>query len=201
MTLWTIHNMDWYDALLKHGIIHGNKKYIDNNWNFSLFGYEWMIKKMEKRIGKRPFPDCYPIWAWYQYSGSKKRKPDLRRIGLLPTRTKGVRLEINKREEDVLLSDFMLWHFPFGFQSFIGKNEEESVAFETMLEEKRLDRKRLEELPENIQNKIIKSWDRVLDMNFQDPYHTQPKDNKAIQATFWSLKVEEIVKADEFIAR
>ena len=198
MILWTIHNMDWYDALLRHEIIYGNKKYIDNEWDFSLFGYHWIVKKMEQRIGKRPFPECYPIWAWHQYADSKKRKPDLRNTGFLPKGTKGVRVEINKKDEDVLLSDFMLWSFPFGFQSFIGQNEEESIAFETMLEEKSLDQKKIEELPEKIQKQIIKSWDSVLDINFYDSYHTQPK---AIQATFWSLSIDEIVKVDKFIAR
>ena len=59
----------------------------------------------------------------------------------------------------------------------------------------------MKDLPINFQQKIIKSWDKVLDLDFEAPYWTYPKSNKSIQATFWTLKVEEIVKVVYFIAR
>lgn len=201
MKIWTVQPVAWYENLLKNGTISGERKYIDEDWKFCLFGYHWLMGKMDERIGRRPFPECYPIWGWYQYLGHKRRKPDLRSTGFLPKGTKGVRVEIEKDEKDVLLSDFMLWSLLFGYWSFIGRNEEESVAFDDMLEAKGLDRKNLGKLPKNIRREIIKSWDRVLDMDFDDPYHTSPIETKAIQATFWTLSLHEIISVDEFTAR
>ncbi len=201
MTLWTIQNIEWYNELMEKGIIYGERKYINEDWEFSLSAYNWLMNKMDEKIGKRPFPECYPVWAWYQYNDEKRRRPDLRSTGFLPKGTKGVRVEITKEDKNVLLSDFMLWHFPFSYQGFIGQNEKESFTFEKMLENKGLDRENLEKLPKHIQKEIIKSWDRVLDLDFSAPYYTHPRKTKTIQATFWTLSVGEIIKVDEFIAR
>lgn len=95
----------------------------------------------------------------------------------------------------------MLWSFPFSYHSFIGQNEQESVAFDEMLARKGLDKTNIGKLPKDIQTEIVKSWDRVLDLDFDDPYHAQPRETKAIQATFWTLLLDEVVKVDEFIAR
>jgi len=201
MILWTIQREAWYTELLQKGIIYGTRKHIRQDGEYGLFGYHWLMEKMKERIGPPPSPACYPVWAWYQHMDSKRRKPDLRRAGFLPRGAKGIRVEINKDDKDVLLSDFILWHFPFSYRSFIGQNEEESMAFEKMLEDRGLDTKRLEKLPKDIQDVIIKSWDKTLDMDFSDPYHTCPKESKSIQATFWTLSVDEIVRVDKFISR
>lgn len=129
MTLWAIQSVDWYERLLKESIIYGELKHVKENLEFGLFGYHWLMQKMDERIGKRPFLDCYPVWAWYQYKDSKHRRPDLRGRDFLPKGTKGVRLEIQKSDKDVLLSDFTLWHFPFSYHGFIGANQTESEAF------------------------------------------------------------------------
>ncbi len=194
--LWTIQSIEWYNELLQNGFIHGAREYIKPNWEFSLFGYHWLMNKMDEKIGKRPFLECYPVWAWYQYSDIKRKKPDLRTGGFLPKGEKGVRLKIIKNEKEVLLSDFLLWHFPFSYHSFIGHTEQESVAFEEMLIRKGLDTTNIENLPKHIITKIIKSWDNVLNLDFDDP-----KDSKSIQATFWTLSLNEVVQVDEFIAR
>lgn len=200
MQLWTIQNVEWYNELLKNGIIYGTRKHITTDWEFSLFGYNWLMNKMDEKIGKRPFSECFPVWAWFQYNNSQRRKPDLRSTGFLPKGTKGVRVEINKNDNEVLLSDFMLWSFPLSYHNFIGQNEQESIDFDEMLERKGLNKTNIGKLPKDVQTKIIKSWDRVLDLDFDDPYHTSPKDSKAIQATFWTLSLNEVVKVDEFIA-
>lgn len=201
MQLWTVQPIEWYEKLIKDGIICGDRKYIDKDWEFALTGYHWLMKKMDELIGRRPFPECYPVWSWYQYHNSKRRKPDLRNKAFLQKGKKGVRLEINKNDHEVLLSDFMLWHYPFSYHSFIGQNEKESLEFDQMQEDRNLSNQPFEKQPENIQQKIIKSWDRVLDMNFDDPYHTTSKEDKSLQATFWTLSVQEIVKVEEFTAR
>jgi hypothetical protein len=86
MILWTIQPLEWYNELLKYGFISGKQPYVDEDF---LSPYHWLMNQMDKRIGKRPFSECYPVWAWYQYNGSNKRKPDLRSTGFLPKSTKG----------------------------------------------------------------------------------------------------------------
>lgn len=200
MKLWTIQSIEWYEELLRKGTISGQRSCIDKNWEFCLFGYHWLMQKMDERIGKRPNTDCYPVWAWYQYFDENKKKPDLRSRGFIPKGTKGVRIEFVKDDKDVLLSDFMLWSFPFSYQSYIGKNERESLDFDKMLHEKGLYYKNLGQLPKDIRKEIVESWDRVLDLDYCDPYHASPRAKKSIQATFWTLSVDEIIKVEEFIA-
>jgi len=74
MTLWTIQNIGQYNNLLREGYISGNSEYM-----YSLFsdGYKWMIDQMCKRLSNKPNSSSYPIWAWYQFENSKKKKPDL----------------------------------------------------------------------------------------------------------------------------
>lgn len=38
-------------------------------------------------------------------------------------------------------------------------------------------------------------------MEFEDEYYTHPFSDKMIQATFWELKLDEIVKVKKFKAR
>lgn len=200
MKFWTIQTIQCYEYLLDKGSICGDKSFIDSDF---LHSYHWLMQKMDARIGKRPSPDCFPVWAWSQYEGAKKKKPDLRSIALLPKGTKGVRIEINKNENEVLLSDFDLWHYALN-KWFLGKNETEGIAFDTelnCLEKKGFNVFEFEKLPTNTQHKIIESWDKILDLEFNDPYYTYPKDKKSIQATFWTLSIHEIIKVETFVAR
>jgi hypothetical protein len=41
----------------------------------------------------------------------------------------------------------------------------------------------------------------IFDMNFDLEYYTLPFEEKKIQATFWRLKLDDIIKADKFIAK
>lgn len=111
MKLWTIQPIEWYEKFLIEEKIYGERNYVESNF---LLGYEWLIKVMEERIGTRPLNDCFPIWAWYQYSSVDKKRPDLRETGHLEKGEVGVRIEIEKDDNEVLLSDYELWHFPLG---------------------------------------------------------------------------------------
>lgn len=200
MRLWTIQPLKWYEQLLEKGSISGDKTFVQPNF---LQSYYWLMEKMDERIGTRPFSDCFPVWAWYQYENAQKRKPDLRYTSLLAKGTKGVRIEIRKNEEDVLLSDFDLWHHAIN-KWYLGKNKVESVAFENELKHlnaQGFDTFNFNTLPADIQYKIIKSWDVIFNLEFNDPYYTHPKDKKSIQATFWTLSVKEISKVEMFVAK
>ena len=201
MTLWTIQTIDWYNDFLKKGTIYVSREHIDEYYDFCLFGYNWLRNKMDSSVGKRPFQNCYPIWAWYQYKNSEKKRPDLRAVGFLRKGTRGVRIEIKKKESEVLLSDFMLWQIPYFHHDFIGRNKNERKNFSNKLEKIGMATSHIGKLPKDLRKEMIKSWDRVLDLDFNDRYFTKARKNKRIQATFWSLSIDEVVKVDEFTAR
>jgi hypothetical protein len=42
------------------------------DWRFE---YDWMVEQMRIRIGNPPPGVRYPVWAWHQWEG-KRKKPD-----------------------------------------------------------------------------------------------------------------------------
>lgn len=183
MKLWTIQPVEWYEKLLSDGIIYGEEHLIE------------FIKDDD-------FKNAYPVWAWYQYSKINKRKPDLRNRGFLTKVTKGVRIEFEKCEKDILLSDFTLWTHPINFWH-IADNENDDNNFDKLLEKENIKFNELTRYnaPTYIREKIEKSWDKVLDMEYCPEYSAHPFESKSIQATFWSLSKEEIINVDFFTSK
>lgn len=199
MKLWTIQPKEWYDKLQEQNVIFGEKQYVPY---FLLDAYDWLIDEMDKRIGEKPHFDCYPIWAWYQYDSEKKPKPDLRCSDHLKKGTHGVRIEIEKKDKDVILSDFTLWHFPIT-KHYIADSESDNMEFDNLLEKNGFiySDPDFESIPTVLKNQIINSWNKILDLKYLSAYQSGNISEKKIQATFWSLNVNEIVKVTEFIAR
>ncbi|WP_276391889.1 DUF3841 domain-containing protein [Eudoraea chungangensis] len=199
--LWTIQPVAWYNKLLVKGKIYGDMRFIDvhDSWKTA---YDWMTHQMELRLGKKPKPRCYPIWAWFQYTDAKHKKPDLRYSGHLSPKTEGVRIEFVKSKKEILLSDFMLWHYPLSFKTYIGINEIDLLQFEELLKSKSLEQVDYNQLTSDYRNKISKSWERIFDLDFTgNDYYSVPRIDKSIQATFWSLNIDEVVEVKQFIAR
>ncbi len=75
MILWTIQNEKAYKSLEEKGTLMSFwSNILDDDF---LYAYDWMRIQMNQKIGNPPKNDCYPIWAWYQYEGIRKR-PDMR---------------------------------------------------------------------------------------------------------------------------
>lgn len=159
-----------------------------------------MIEQMESRIGKRPNKNVYPIWAWYQYKNKKVKRPDLRSSGFLPKGTKGVRIEFNKPENQILLSDFDLWHFPLNCW-YIADNEKEDLEFHKLFEQYKVNFTDKEKYPFEFRKIVKNSWNKILDMNYHNKYVADKFIDKKIQATLWCIKSSEITKVDFFIAK
>ncbi len=191
--LWTIQDEKGWGELQTKGILRPKADYVEPDYKE---GYDWMKIQMNKRIGKPNDENQYPIWAWYQHFDSNKRKPNLRKSSYLPSGTLGYRIEIEKEQKDILLSDFVLWHWPLCYKGYIADSEKEALEFE-----KKLDSRELEKLSEVEKNQIEKSWEKIFDMNFDLAYYTLPFQEKKIQATFWELQQDDIIKVDKFIAK
>lgn len=198
MKLWTIQSVCWYNTLLKQGVMTGNIKYIEPDF---IPAYDWLVRQMIERIGNKPDGVQYPIWAWYHCLNEKKKKPDLRNSGFASKGEKCVLIEIEKDEKNILLSDFTLWHHPLGLPYYIGETEEDTLSFEAELESLGYNTCLSDVLPTKYQQKIIKSWEKIFDMNFDDLYFSRPFSEKSIQATFWQLHLSEVVSVRYFVCR
>ena len=99
MKFYTIQTLEFWNN-------NKNNKYLSNDYSFILedfdIPYKWMYSQMTNRIYE--FDDSM-IWVW-------TKRPDLRCSGYLEKGKKGVLLEIEISEDNVLLSEFDLWHLP-----------------------------------------------------------------------------------------
>ena len=146
------------------------------------------------------------IWAWYQWEGIDRRKPDLRSSGYLPKGEKGVRVECQVAEKRVLLSDFDLWHYVLNYW-YLPHSEKDAEAFEKKLVDAALPLSGFSHerpLPHaRYRREIEKSWERIFDVDWVDRQQAiaHPPEKKSIQATLWELQLADVVKVKEFTAR
>jgi hypothetical protein len=185
MRLWTIQPAFLYGQIKQTGFYHCDA----NNPEVALEhyfddAYDWLAEQMKKRIGNPPAGVKYPVWAWHTWKGTCKR-PDLRYSGHAKRGTPCVLLEIEIPDEQVVLTDFDTWHFVLN-KWYYCDTEEESDYFETIPKEK--------------QAILMKqSWLKVFDVA---PFNNKwIRRGESIQATFWELRFEHIVKYKYFIAK
>jgi len=140
----------------------------------------------------RPDGIRYPIWAWYQWNG-KRKKRDMRERGLSNRGDPAVQLEIEIPDEKVLLSDFDVFHCVLN-NTYICSSEEESERFDKWCES--------QDDKSKIVKKIKESWTGVFDLTKEDDNWLYGKnEHKSIQAVFWELREDQVIWAREFIAR
>lgn len=179
MILWTIQSEKVYRSILETGVYHcnlGRSPLYDFKPQ-----YDWLVEQMIERIGERPEGVEYPVWAWYQWEGVRK-KPDLRRERWGNGR-KGDRfacMEIDIPDKDVLLSDLDLWTIVLN-NGLISETEEEYFELKNIYNT----------LSEGEQQKMKKkNWERVFDLSHLENDWIIRGDS--IQATFWELHREQI---------
>ncbi|MEE9406544.1 MAG: DUF3841 domain-containing protein [Polaribacter sp.] len=197
MKLWTIQPIEFYDELIINGKIRCSKKNIDYHFKES---YSWMIVQMENKIGKRYNKKTYPIWSWCQFKNSEYKRPDLRTSGFLPKGTKGVRIEFEKPETEILLSDFDLWHYVLNYWH-IADDKKQELEFDKLLKASSLKFTDKEKYSSKLKNILESSWNKIFDMDYDSVYVADEFKRKKIQATFWTLKSTEIIKVDFFNAK
>lgn len=175
MKLVTFQTEAAFNKLQRKGYLIGTKKYIIPDF---LKAYDWLRKQMNDKIGPSPLPDQYPIWAWYQgedFDNLEARCEEIE-IG-----HRGVRLEIEIDEKQVLLSDFETWHMVLN-NSYLAISEEDYDRFE---DESKVN--------SDTTDRIEKSWERIFDLDqIVDENWISPKEKKTIQATFWKLELNQI---------
>lgn len=202
MKLWTIQHMPFWKRLEVAGRICADAELVKTTGFCAVdkrmqHAYDWLAAQMDGKIG-RPTPDAMPLWAWLQWSGARRR-PDLRSAGHLSSGEEGVRIEFEIDDRDVVLSDFELWHFALNY-GYIANSEEDDEAFDAELA-KSGDRYAVPLPDAAIHEKIVRSWDRIFDLEWENHYYHEAGDERSIQATFWELDLQAVRQVKEFTAR
>ncbi|MTK14196.1 MAG: DUF3841 domain-containing protein [Clostridiaceae bacterium] len=205
MKLWTIQNEAVYDKFKETEILHADNSFICNDMAFH---YNWMAGQMKQRIGS-PITETikYPIWAWYQWQGTEHKRPDLRFSGHLEKGTKGVLLELEVMEDEVLLSYFDDFNNVLNY-GYIADNEEEFDKFYDELESygychcdlQSADKK--SDILDQFKLRLYESCEKVFDLECErDEKWSGKKEAQSIQATMWEVRWEQVVSVKHFIAK
>ena len=185
MRLWTVQPNEVYEIILADGVYRCDSEKSECIKYMSFTApYKWLAKQMKKHIGPPPDGVTFPVWAWHTVNWKNKR-PDMRWAEFRSEPRPFVLMEIEIPDGDVLLSDEELWHFVLN-DCYLSDAENEDEYDE--------DRKRFELLSEEEKQKEKEeSWERIFAVS-------PPIDNGweragcYIQATFWELHKEQIVK-------
>ena len=205
MRLWTIQHYKAYVTLLSTGLLLANEENLFSEDDFQ-YAYDWMADRMIEANILPPQKVRYPIWAWYQWEGKRKRL-DMRGSGHAKRGEKIVQLTIDVDDKDVLLSDFDLFHYPLNYW-YLLLDEADDVAFESDyinagftwhdLQDFRIQSKEMLFFRE----RIIKSWDHIFELEREDDGWLYGRNEaKSVQATLWQVKLEQVVKAEIFNAK
>lgn len=198
MILWTIQTEEAWEQLNKKGCITGVMDYIEPSW---LSSYHWMMQQMKDRIGSPPCKHLFPVWAWYQWDSSNRKKPDLRSAGHLPKNVKGVRIEFSCDKNAGLLSDFTLWHYVLNYW-YLPESMADDEKFDAEIKKQGTTYFEAKPHPTpKIHQKIVRSWNKIFDLDWDETDISVPKYQKSIQATIWQLRMEQVRSCKHFKAR
>lgn len=78
MQLWTIQTEEAWRSLNQLGHLSCCRNDADRE---RLSTYDWMASPMVTRLDRPTNGISLPIGAWYQYAGTNRKRPDLRRSG------------------------------------------------------------------------------------------------------------------------
>jgi hypothetical protein len=203
MLVWSILTEPAWKELRRKGRLRASRRHVAKEF---IGPYVWMADQMERRLKvPRPSKDILPLWAWYQWEGNR-RKPDLRASGHLPQGDRGVRVEFQATNTEVLLSDFDLWHYVLNYW-YLPESDNDDKAFEKKLARLGLSfykRDHQNPLPDaRYRRAIERSWERIFDIEWADRAHSiaEPPEKKSLQATLWEIRLEDVAETNAFTGR
>ena len=184
-TLWTIQNEAVFEVFQKTGVLRADPSKLIFDGDFQN-AYNWMTAQMRKRIGTPPAGVQYPVWAWYQWEGKRKRM-DLRSSGYAKRGTPMVQITFEAEPASFLLSDFDAWHIVLANQ-YLADNEAEWDKF-------------YENNHKPGQADVEPSWERIFDLWRHTPNWDCEPERKSIQATLWEIHMSQVKKVEHFLAK
>ena len=142
--------------------------------------YRWLVEQMEIKIGPRPEGVTWPVWAWYMHRNRKGRL-DLRREENWCDEP-SVCIECEIPDDQVVLSDFIAWHFVLNRSSCLFEQELDE-ALDLVIE------RSSDEVAQRLKEA---TWPNIFDL-FERPDNRWMGEVEDIQATFWELRREQVL--------
>lgn len=183
--LWTIQHEEAFCEFERTGILRANEDHLFCE-DYFRFAYDWLSRQMVRQIGAPPEGVRYPVWAWYQWDGQRKRR-DLRHAGYAKRGTPLVQIAFEAEPESFLLSDFDAWHIVLAKQ-FVALDGAEWDRF-------------YENNPHPTQADVEPSWNRIFDLSPSTPGWDWDPQRRSIQATLWKINMSQVKKVEHFIAK
>ena len=195
MKLWTVQPSNVWDIWQENGTIAHLGRDVDPDFADA---YIWIADQMKEKIGYPQDDIASPIWAWQQWDGVRRMKPDLRHSMFLMPGDKGVRIALDVPECNVVLSDYNLWHSVLN-NDYLGANGKD---YDRFVAEHLYGQYVPSSVDLSAQKHIEKSWERVFDLEtIDDFFQPMPKQFRSIQATFWSAPISWVQDVTYFTAR
>ena len=185
LKLWTLQHEEAYRKMLETGTLRADSEHLFCGEELR-HAYDWMAAEMKNRIGKAPEGVNYPVWAWHQWEGKKKRM-DLRKAGYADRGTPMVQIEFEADADSVLLSDFDDWHHVLGHM-YVADSEEELNHYYSLSEAEKADL-------------LKESWNKIFELNKHTPGWDSPPEQKSIQAVLWEITPSQIIMVEHFWAK
>lgn len=183
ITAWTFVPKTIVKQVLSGAIQTCSMEHSEQDPSFRL-AYEWMKDAMDEAGIKGRKPDINPWWCWIRMGGGYAKPTDLN------ADENFVLLELSLAPEDVLLSDFHMWHVPLNY--WLNAGEEADEAFENELKAAGLNIYTQKPLPEPFHSRVQASWRDVFSLDRVNGF-TYELANKGIQGVFWTLSPENII--------
>jgi len=146
--------------------------------------YDWMKESMDSAGLPGRKPGITPWWCWISLWGERV-KPSAE--GSQPG---DVLLELSLPKDQLLLSDFYMWHAPLNYWCML--DEPESTQFEAELAAADLSLYDDVPVPEPFHSRVQAGWNQIFSLDLKNDF-TYDFEAKTIQGVFWSLRPEFVV--------
>jgi hypothetical protein len=162
--------------------------------------YDWLCAQMDARLpAARADAAHYPVWAWQQWAGPARARPDLRssQMKSWSQKERQVLLTLEVPDDTVLLHDYDAWHYPLNY--WMLARARASNDFERRCKALGLSPYRNQPLPEPaLHAELLQSWQAIFDLPQARRLLDIKRADQAVQATFWELRPEHVRRAVEF---
>lgn len=155
--------------------------------------YQWMMASMDESGIAGRKPGRSPWWCWIR-ADKDYTKPTDRHGG-----DDQALLELSIPVDELLLSDFGMWHVPLNY--WINAEGEEEEAFDQEIKAAGFSVWVDKPLPEPFHSRIQEGWRDIFELEKVNGY-TDELEKKQIQGVFWQLRpdiIKGVVQPAEFI--
>ncbi len=188
MKLVTFQAREVLDILQKKGVLIADLSHID----LKKYGvpYDWIVREMKKQKILPQNGEQYPLWAWAKCGSAiapRKRK------NYFDLKQNWIKIVFEKKDNEVLLSDYMAYSFILNghivpqtkeeYHQFLTKVQKEGIPLEVLKSFMR--KEKVDEKVERLFPKIEKTWSRIF--NLKSTVH---------QACVWNIKMSEVLKIE-----